>query len=280
MTSPVPDLTEVPDQSKRVYVVSYPNSERTWLRVMLSRYKQLLVGFAAFQVKLHAHYSESPASPQYIFYHAKSDERPLCTLWNRLRRVKPVYPLDLSTCDGSKVIFLVRDPRDVVVSNYFEVAKRQKRFTGSLSAFIRDPWFGVDRVIHFCNHIHKHSRRTGACLFVVYENMLVQPELTVRNVCEFSDAVIVNELLRESVRFASLENMKVLEQENALVRQVDGRTNKDSQFRKARKGKAGGYVDELSTEDVAFLDRKLRAGLVAFFHEKPFEWVRNSSSTS
>ena len=275
MPSPVPDLTEVPDRGKRVYVVSYPNSGRTWLRVMLSRYKQLLVGFDEFQVKLHAHYSASPASPQYIFFHAASDTPAPRTFWSRLCGAPPAYPLNLSACDGSRVIFLVRDPRDVVVSNYYEVAKRQRRFRGTLSAFVRDRWFGIDRLIHFCNAIHEYSQRTGGCLFVSYEELGVRPEIVVRRICEFSGAAIVDDLLRESVRYASFENMKVLEQENRLVRGADARAGGNSQVQKVRKGKAGGYVDELSPDDVAFIDRKLRTELAAFFHASPFAWAPN-----
>lgn len=56
--------TKVQDASQRVYIVSYPNAGRTWLRVMLSRYKQLLIGFDDFHVRLHAYHSSTPASPQ------------------------------------------------------------------------------------------------------------------------------------------------------------------------------------------------------------------------
>lgn len=274
MAGPVLDLIEVPDRRKRVYVVSYPNSGRTWLRVMLSRYKQLLVGFEDFHVKLHAHYSESPSSPQYIFYHARSAEPISRGLWSRLRGDRPSYPLDLSPCDESRVVFLVRDPRDVLVSNYHEVAGRQKRFTGSLSSFVRDPLFGIERLTHFCNRIHEYyGERRDSCMFVAYEDLSVDPERVLRAILEFSDAAIVEDHLRDSIRFASFENMKALERENKLVRQLDGRARTESSVQKVRKGRIGGYRDELSADDIAFIDTKVQGELAAFFHGAPFAWT-------
>jgi len=269
-------LVEVQDPRQRVYIVSYPNSGRTWLRVMLSRYKQRLIGFDEFHVRLHAYYSSVPQSPQYIFYHARSEACPAPTLWDRVRGrgESKALPFDLSVCDGSRAIFLLRDPRDVVVSNYHEMATRQGRFKGSLSAFVRDSRVGIDHIIGFSNFVYEQSQRSPlTCLLVQYEEMHRNPEQTLRRVCEFSQSVVVDDHIRESVRFASLENMQKLEAAGALIRPLDDRAFVDARFRKVRRGVVGGHRDELDEQDIAFIDEKVRIALPPFFHEPHVSWL-------
>ncbi|MGY8989872.1 MAG: sulfotransferase domain-containing protein, partial [Flavobacteriales bacterium] len=52
-----------------------------------------------------------------------------------------------------KVIFLVRDPRDVIISHFYQVTKRSKNpfIFNSISEFVKDDILGFKRIIHFYN---------------------------------------------------------------------------------------------------------------------------------
>ena len=53
---------------------------------------------------------------------------------------------------NKKVVFLVRDPRDVVVSYFFQRTKRSRSPVNlDMSSFIRDPGYGVNRIIDLMN---------------------------------------------------------------------------------------------------------------------------------
>lgn len=211
-----------------------------------------------------------------MFYHAESGAAPPLTLWGRLRgrRESDRRAFDLSACRESRVIFLLRDPLDQVVSNYHEMVTRQRRFKGTLSSFIRDARVGVDRIIAFSDYLYQQSQLLPVTpLWIQYEDMHRIPEGTLRRVCEFSGSAVVDAHICESVRFASRAHMQKLEADGALMRPMDDRALADFRVRKVRRGVVGGHRDELDEQDIAFIDGKIRTELPPFFHERPVSWL-------
>jgi hypothetical protein len=91
-------------------VVSFPKSGRTWLHVMLARL---------------AHGAHAPFVldvPGVLFTHDDAD--------------KPSLPLrtDFGRYADRKVVLLVRDPRDVLVSYFAHRTRRDRTYDGTLSA--------------------------------------------------------------------------------------------------------------------------------------------------
>jgi Sulfotransferase domain len=54
---------------------------------------------------------------------------------------------DKSRYRGTKVLYLIRDPRDVVVSCFFQATRRKKLFRGTLSEFIRSDNYGIRKIV-------------------------------------------------------------------------------------------------------------------------------------
>ena len=114
------------------FLISYPKCGRTWLRLLLGKY---VIGEGGEGDPLEV-LSLTQASPEFISLEITHDDYPH---W------KPVEKLfaDKRAYVDKKVIFLVRDPRDVLVSGYFQHIKREDvnlindNFDGDLSAFIR-----------------------------------------------------------------------------------------------------------------------------------------------
>ena len=113
-----------------VYIVSFPKSGRTWLRVLIGK-------AIADQYNLDDRYvldtyrlTKKLKLPVIQFIHDGSDLQYART-HNNLRRDTRVYR-------KKKVIFLARDPRDLIVSNYYQATKRENTFQGDLSAFIKE----------------------------------------------------------------------------------------------------------------------------------------------
>src|SRR5258705_10176687 len=110
----------VPGPTEGRQFVSYPKSGRTWIRYVLS-----LLGVAD-QIRFHHDTFEfnNPAKPA-----------PNLDFEERFQRYRSV----------EKIVYLYRDPRDVMVSLYFQVTGRFKDFfgyEGTISDFIRDEYFG------------------------------------------------------------------------------------------------------------------------------------------
>src|SRR5262249_1617781 len=90
-------------------------------------------------------------------------------------------------------VFLVRDPRDTGVSDYFQQVKRRGNDHGDvpekLADFVRHPFYGVDRIIGVSNAIHAaFERDPGPALLVSYEALHADASGTLARVLDFLGA--------------------------------------------------------------------------------------------
>ena len=245
-------------------LVSFPKSGRTWVRVMLGK-------------AIALHY-RVPASEDLL-------------LLRKLSRVHPKLPEIQVTHDGlphhrtpeevgragqdfagKRVIFLVRDPRDVVVSLYFHRTKRDESvgggfYRGTISQFIREDLGSLRTIIRYYNAWERARDRTGAFLQVRYEDLQSAPGAQLRRILEFigiadpSDAVIA-----AAVEFAAFDNMRALEKEKVLSPLTPANEDDLESF-KTRRGVVGGFRDYLKQEDIEWMDELIRSELSAGYPE-------------
>lgn len=244
-------------------VVSHTKSGRTWLRVMMSYLYHLEYGtpvnaIIAFD-NLH---SLNPAIPRIYF--------------NRDTRV-PTFARDkgyVPVPNDKKVLFLVRDPRDVAVSFYFHVVNRasprelirkeippQARSL-ALYDFVVDAQLGIPRVISHYNRWHEEMASMPHTLMMKYERLRAEPLATLGEVMRFLDRDFSRELLQQAVEFASFDNLSRKEKngffQSGRMRPADPL---DSGSFKVRRGKVGGYRDYFTAEQNEAIDVLVRNGL-------------------
>ncbi|MBI3159821.1 MAG: sulfotransferase domain-containing protein [Chloroflexi bacterium] len=270
--APVLRAAESENPEEKVYLVSYPKSGRTWLRVLLSRYKQLLLGVEDFELKLHASYSETPlVTRQYIFSHADSAYTADQAGWPQkiadrlgwLGRVE--YPFSLERFRGAGVIFLVRDPRDVTVSDYHQQVKRSKEVPPMpLSRFIRSRLFGVRRPVAFLNYI-AHQRAEFKHMFTHYEDLHRDPTGELTRMLEFAGLPLRPELVQESVDYARFENMRKMEAKGGHGVKLAPADHSDRDTYKTRKGRIGSFREELTGKDIRAINAIIQDELDGFF---------------
>lgn len=229
--------------------VSFPKSGRTWVRVLVGRvltrkYDQ------SFTIEL-----EQLAGGEIPYIYMTHDDatnptRPLATKKRKYR--------------NKKVIFLVRDPRDVVISYFFHLTRRS-RFPVQLdiSSFIRDPGYGINRVIDLMNIWNENRRIPKDFLLIKYEDLHRDPVGELRKIVGFAGINDVNdELLKEAVEFGSFDNMRQMELSNSLQNgRLKPRNPNDQESYKVRKGQVGGYRQYLSEEDVKYVDTQVKDNL-------------------
>ena len=126
------------------FVVSYPKCGRTWVKVMLAKALALHFGDSQEDVISPIKVIKKGRYPGPIirFLHLGTDVPP-----------NPQEKKDdrqYSRYRDKKVVLLVRDPRDVLVSYYFQRTRRAGE-EHELTSFIRHPWWGIDRLIAFMN---------------------------------------------------------------------------------------------------------------------------------
>jgi alcohol sulfotransferase len=156
---------------------------------------------------------------------------------------------------GHDVLFLVRNPRDVLVSAYHHATSRSGHFSGSIAAFIRKPETGIAKVLAAYDRWHANLALARSFRIHSYEEMHRDPQAVLRSSLEFFGLPRVDaDLLADAVAFCSLENMKRYEEQDLFKSKMMRNDGGSSQGAKAREGKVGSHVTVLSAEDRAFID--------------------------
>ncbi len=152
-----------------------------------------------------------------------------------------------------KIVYLRRDPRDVIVSLYHQVTGRFKSFfnyNGSISAFIRHEYFGAE-ILHKFRTMWDEISTLPNIMVVDYEQCHENMVQVIKNILEFYDFDVSEERISKAVENSSLEKMRAVEQNNSFSQ--PWLRPKNNSF-KVRKGKKGGYKEELSDDDIAYLN--------------------------
>ena len=246
-------------------VVSFGKSGRTWLRVMLSRFYQLKHGL--------------PENSLIAFdnLHAKNRDIPLIffTHDNYLKDYVG-YEDSKKYCYGKKVVLLVRDPRDVVVSQYFQWKYRMKPWKKRINKypahgsdiseyqFAMDQNQGLPKIVDFLNLWAKEADNIDQLLVVRYEDMRRDTEEVLGQILDFIGTPATPEERQDVVNYSSMENMKKMEAKSTFrfsgTRMMPGdRKNPDS-F-KVRRGKVGGFSDYFNADQVNTIEQLLQQTL-------------------
>lgn len=234
------------------YIISYPNSGRNWLRVLIGKTLCKKFDFDDDLI-LDTYKLTSKAGllrTQSIHDHSSYTES-----------YKYSYlPTDKSAYSGKKVILLIRKIKDVLVSNYFHVTRRDGNYTGNISDFIRSDKYGAKRFIEFYNEWHGHREIPKEFMLLRYEDLHNNPNVKLAKILKFLGLDEVEEhILVDAVEFARFNNMKKLEREDFFKREAirPGNINDDESY-KVRKGVIGGYKSYLSEADMGYIDELIR----------------------
>jgi hypothetical protein len=164
------------------------------------------------------------------------------------------YGRRLARYDGGKrVVYLQRDPRDVIVSLFYQVTGRFADFfhyQGTISDFIRDPYFGAENLDKFRAQWAALCE-SGRALAISYEACHADlPKVLAAVVSHYGFAVGPT-ALAAAAKASEFQNMKTVEQSGAFdepwLRPRNGAL-------KVRRGLVGGFADELAEADIEYLN--------------------------
>ena len=128
-------------EQSHILVFSVAKSGRTWLRVLLNKYLSL-----AYDVPFDINdLSESNKRiPSIHFTHELWEH---CSKAKVHEKILGKYIVPEKILRSKKVLVLYRDPRDVLVSLFFQKSKRSKNKTGKdMIDFISDKQHGIDLI--------------------------------------------------------------------------------------------------------------------------------------
>ena len=256
-------------QDADIVVVSFGKSGRTWLRVMISHLfrvmydlpRNAILGFDNF-------HHMNRAIPKIFFTHDNY--------------IKDLIGDSKQPFYDKRVVLLVRDPRDVAVSQYFQWKFRMKPakvalnnypprdIEISLFAFVTgDKGGSMKAVAEFMNFWARESSKVQDFHLLRYEDLRAAPHQELRRLLDFVSVHASDEQVNSAVEYSSYENMKKMEGKKQF-RLAGGRmmpTDKDNpNSYKVRRAKVGGYRDYFSDEEVGAIDKQLAEILDPFFN--------------
>jgi hypothetical protein len=173
--------------------------------------------------------------------------------------VKPVPFESLDLCASKfrrrPVVFLYRDPRDTAVSAYLQKHLRESGYAGSVSDFIRDPLYGIEKIVRYNLTWLERGRHLRAFMPITYETLRSETIVTVKKLVNFLGVHIPTEAIVEAVSNNTFEKMQAREANGLYVQYDDKLTPKDKnnpETYKVRRGKIGGYIDYLGNKDMDY----------------------------
>jgi Sulfotransferase domain len=234
------DITMFPDD---VFLTSYPRSGNTWTR--------FLVGNLVYQNQPVTFLTVERLVPDMY----KSSDRVL----RNLARPRILKSHECFDPRYRKVIYIVRDPRDVAVSNYhWELKLRSVRDGFPIEDFVprwMEPEFWP-RIGSWGDHVTSWlSTRQGKKGFLLlrYEDLKKDPQRALAQVAEFLGIEPSLERLNRAVELSSADNMRKLEKQESAQWVATTLTRQDKPF--VRNATSGGWKAVLPEQTVAYIEK-------------------------
>lgn len=232
------DLDVFPDD---VFLLSYPKSGNTWTRFLIANlaYPERRPDFTNINALV--------PDPEAL------SKRHLA----RLMRPRIIKTHQYYHPNYKNIICIVRDPRDVAVSEYYFHRKRRVYADGfSMEEHVRRFVAGETTIYGSWgdNLSSWLVTRAGTPRFLLlrYEDMIDNTARELRKIAEFMEITASAQRITEAVERSSAENMRKLEKAQALAWSSTRETRQDIPF--VRAAKAGGWREELPPSAVALIE--------------------------
>jgi hypothetical protein len=252
-------------------IVSLGKSGRTWFRGLISRYFARKYGLPQGNLMEFDEFRRANAKIPVLFF----------THDNYLKDYMG-HDDKLALYGKSRVILMVRDPRDTAVSQCFQwkhsIVPRKKVIIGYPAGEIDVPDFimgeeaGIPKIIEFMNAWAKDLARFPNLMVVKYEDLKADTAGQLGRALRFLGQDPSVDELADAAEFASVENMRKMEQEyagklTANARLKPGDASDPSSF-KVRRAKVGGWRDYVTEQQAAAIDQMVRERLEPVFGYK------------
>ncbi len=183
-------------------MLSYPKSGRTWIRFMVNSYLTKTFDLSCPNV--------FDAEKQLINVHPIE--------WTHLTGAmiakRPYWAIGQWNIDDATRqtpwLVITRNFQATLASAYFQARDRIKVFTGTPSQFVRDPRYGITKIVSFYNQFEKLRLTLNTCQLFSYEQFTRDPQPQLTRMIQALGLDIDESLIDQVIEESSFENMKRL----------------------------------------------------------------------
>lgn len=177
----------------------------------------------------------------------------------RRKDKNPMTPIQYFNSIGPKTgwkrkkIFLYRNPKDVMVSFYYQVKYRchptkvNLLLAKDISTFIRSK-YGIEYLLKFYQLWENFTDEFGI-MFLSYENLHEDTFSSIKRVLEFVEHEINEEKIKFSIEFNNFENTRKREEER--------HPNWNKSKYHTREGKVKGYKNYMNEDDINYCNEMM-----------------------
>jgi hypothetical protein len=177
--------------------------------------------------------------------------------------------VDLKMFTGKKVVLLIRDPKDALVSLYMHNVYRETTplYAGDLDSMVYDDVYGIEKFVKYYAAWHQGRGLPRALMLLRYEDLSNDTHTIVGDALRFLGIPgVASDLVREVVAYGRFENMRKLEKTNAVgIHSLAPAARPRAEAFQVRKGLIGDSVNYLKAETIEHIDERVKADLPAAF---------------
>ncbi len=231
-------------------VVSYPRAGRTWVRAMLAHaFEHTMQAFSAHPMDTTGWTRIDTSLPRLILTHGRTNPR---------NKAPDELHTDASWSKDQRVLLLVRDPRDLMVSLYHErnnrlpLIRRRPLTPMTLGEMLRAEKGGLRTVVAYYNAWATQRDVPRDLLLVKYEHLIEDAALECGRMLRWLGVEPVADTVEEAVRAARFDTLKRMEVSGRLGYKPSPALLGNQNALIMRRGVIGGYKDAFNRDDLEY----------------------------
>lgn len=267
------------------YLVSFPKCGKTWLSMMLGRC-------------IMKYFQYKKGNPIKLWKFRKRGVPRVMAIHEDQPQWKTAIDLnfDKSYLKTKKIIFLTRDPRDAMLSNFFYKKNHIKprkifwllpnwrhskevAFTGEMNDFLHSEIGGVDTLIRYYNIWAEQRKVPAKFILIRFEDMEENPKRELRRALEFIGlSAVPDSIVTEAVEY-SYEHMASTKHQ---IKETDVPTEvaKERSMKPSKQPRER-YKEMMTPEQIKLIEDKMATYLSPYFRYEPCAGkIRMTSDTA
>lgn len=233
------------DQASDFFLVSFPKSGNSWVRVTIAYLLNPEVEEIAFH-NLHNFIPDTEVADQLPIIQDRQS-----SFYQQSAMIAKSHDYYTNFYRQKKVIYIVRNGVDAITS-YYHYLNARTEVEVDKNLFLDK---GSAKVKSWRKHVSGWREAFGQnVLLVKYEQLIQQPELELDRIATFLKLTVTSHEIDRAVSNAAFERMKELEEKYGYFNKTQIKKDENAAF--VRKGKAGEKSDVFSKEQIEYFVRK------------------------
>ena len=219
------------------YIFSHPKCGRTWLYEILNHYSYELSKTNFINNRKMIKFDNKFIK----FTHDCSDPNPYPTKSTKLK-------LKIKSHNNIKKIILLRDPREVIVSYWYQIKFRERTYSKNISEFIDNEYFGIKKIISFYNLLN--SKIISNFKVVTYNDLVKNTTEEIEQIIFFLNLKVDSSLIKKCVTECEFKKLQ--------KRELLTSKKKNIETMKFRKSAINNFKNDLNKQDLEKINNEIK----------------------